>query len=413
MAQPATELDLSDNSYDSVDKDWVRTRAAVGELVSAVLSQAEPKIPFELREELWKVIYQLTNDPNPTEAYEARYGGSNMDPLTLSLNTIRGTAFHTLFKYLNWCRKQLNVEEGFEATPEVREVLEQHVDFEADKSLAVRGVYGERLPWLATIAPDWVTEYFDKLFPNGQNHSNFRKSVWETFINYTQPYDSVFEVLRNEYGNAIERLGEESLYKSEKSANHLAEHLNVLYIRGKIGLGDGGLIDAFYARASDNLSAHVFWFAGRMLRESILPPEMEERLSKLVEHRISNGAAHPREMESFGSIFVTEKLDAMWSLQRLRESLEISPTSEPDHMVIETLSKLAPDHPQVVLDNTSRLVDGADAAWKLQYWSPHLRSIIQTASQNGAAEQADALINKLAGKNLHGFRDLLSGGQKE
>ncbi len=116
-------------------------------------------------------------------------------------------------------------------------------------------------------------------------------------------------------------------------------------------------------------------------------------------------------MEAFGSIFSSAKFDPEWRLRQLTEALKVSPTSNPDHSVIETLSELASDFPPVAIECLTLLVEGSDAEWKVQYWGPHIRNAIASAVKKGENDRVSLLINKLVNKlaalGFVDFRDLL------
>jgi len=389
-------------------KECAEIREVIGDIISSSLLRGEVKIPFELRVQVWAVIEALTNDPNPTVAYEEKYGGENMDPLTLSLNTVRGEAFHTLFKYVDWCRQTLNIQDRtLESTTEVLPVLERHLRPDMEPSLAVRAVYGERLPALIAYDPAWVENHMSAIFPVGNEHAALYKAAWETFIIWTRPYDNVFEMLKAQYDRVVGHLGDKSFYRSESAAAHLSEHLIVFYARGIIELDEGGVLQRFYENASGKQAAHVFWFIARIVRENDVPAEVLQRFTELIEQRVKNGTAD--EQTAFGWLFSCGKFNIEWGLNLLREAVSSTKRSDPDHSVIERLSECAEQFPHLAIDVAIQLVDGADTEWKLQYWSAHLRTIIAAAVTSGDLEPADLLVNKLAAKNLPDFRNMLPG----
>ena len=103
--------------------------------------------------------------------HEERYGGDNMDPFTLSLNTIRGEAMNNVVKYAQWVQRGRTAEgsEGFsfDDAPEVRAVLEAHLDPERDLSLAIRAVYGRWSPQLYFMDETWVCANLSRILPKG------------------------------------------------------------------------------------------------------------------------------------------------------------------------------------------------------------------------------------------------------
>ena len=97
------------------------------------------------------ILQELTEDPDPTPEDEAKFlSQPNSDPHSLSINTIRGDAMHAVVQYALWLRRAFEkavnrealVAGGFEEMPEVREVLERHLDPATDPSLTTRSVYG-------------------------------------------------------------------------------------------------------------------------------------------------------------------------------------------------------------------------------------------------------------------------------
>ena len=74
------------------DPDWSWSRGTVATLLEAGMQQRPGEIPFTQREAVWQVLVPLTTDPDPTREHEAKYGGKNMDPATMAINTVRGKA---------------------------------------------------------------------------------------------------------------------------------------------------------------------------------------------------------------------------------------------------------------------------------------------------------------------------------
>ena len=125
-------------------------------MLSAGFESKTSPIPIAERERVWAVLAVLLHDPDPTPLHEERYGGANIGPRTLSLNTTRGQAMHAAVRYGLWIRRSMEAdepeavlrEEGFASIPELREVLDQHLDPGCDPSIAVRSIYGQWFPWL-------------------------------------------------------------------------------------------------------------------------------------------------------------------------------------------------------------------------------------------------------------------------
>src|SRR5262249_16810444 len=124
------------SEYSDLDSGWGWTRKSIAELLGSGFNKGNGQIFLELRNIAWDVLKPLTEDSEPTPEYEDRYGGSNMDPATLSINTTRPQAIHATVRYAMWVYRHAQegrnekdlVVRGFDGMPEVREVLDVHLD---------------------------------------------------------------------------------------------------------------------------------------------------------------------------------------------------------------------------------------------------------------------------------------------
>ncbi len=136
-----------------------------------------------------------------------------MDPATLALNTVRGHAMHAVVSYALWIHKAINDEhdksgahEGFDAMPEVRTVLDRHIDPARDPSVAVRSVYGQRFPWLGLLDEAWAASASQLIFPADSALRILGDAAWYSYVIFCQPYDRVFRLLRMQYSDAVDQL---------------------------------------------------------------------------------------------------------------------------------------------------------------------------------------------------------------
>ncbi|MDH4158176.1 MAG: hypothetical protein OEW00_12965, partial [candidate division Zixibacteria bacterium] len=87
----AEHLPEPDKSQDDFETGWRGVRKEIGSLISEGLTSADA-IPFNMRERIWQLVERLCGDEDPTIEFEAEYGGSNMSPVDMSINTVRGEA---------------------------------------------------------------------------------------------------------------------------------------------------------------------------------------------------------------------------------------------------------------------------------------------------------------------------------
>ena len=405
-----------------------QTKREVASLFVASLKVAEAGIPFEFRPFIWKVIEPLTHDPDPTPEVEARYGGSNMDPATLSLNTNRGEAMHAIIRYALWVRQHFEratnaevlLSAGFAQMPEVCEVLDYHLEMVNDPALSIRAVYGQWFPWLSLLDNDWAAKSADRIFPAEETLSDFWFAAWQTYVVFCAPYDSVFDILQKEYHRAVDRIGQQTKWKMipGNPDRRLVEHIITLYWRGKIELNEPeGLLTRLLNKAPDNLRGHAIGFIGRSLcnTKEPVPGLIIERLKdfwslRLSVHKNAETSSRGDELSEFGWWFISGKFDDAWSVANLREALSITGLVEPDHEVAERLATIAESAPLAAVECIYLMTKHVREQWRMYAISKSIRTILEIAMK-GADEKvrrlAEDTINRLLAQGHFEYRDLL------
>ncbi|MDQ3697042.1 MAG: hypothetical protein M3373_03315 [Gemmatimonadota bacterium] len=182
VAQPTPESDMVETPAMNRDPDWRWARKALSDLLGHGLSADEAgEIPFDARDRVWDLLSILANDVNPSPGYEARWRGSNMDPSTLALNTVRPEAVDAVIRYAFWVGRHLRGEaplpRGFDDVPEAAALLAARLDPAQDTSLAVRAAIGKWLGGLTRFDPDWVRDHLPQLLPEVVEWRVFRDAV--------------------------------------------------------------------------------------------------------------------------------------------------------------------------------------------------------------------------------------------
>jgi len=416
--------------YDDLGPHWGWTRKAIADLLAVGFQSGASEIPFDLPIMAWEVLKPLTDDPEPTPEYEARYGGSNMDPATLLINTTRGAAMHALIRYALWVRRHIGeaaggkerVARGFDEMPEVRRVLDHHLDPSHDPALAIRAVYGQWFPWLVLLDSRWTAQRVAEIFPPGETLRDLRDTAWETYITFCAPYDNVFDLLHEEYCYAVERIGTASS-ESRRLADpdeRLAEHLMTLYWRGKLSFDEpDGLLARFYAKASDSLRSHALAFVGRSLHstEEEIALQVVDRLQVLWQRRLdaarsgTPSTSHTAELAAFGWWFASAKFDDVWAIAQLKEALKLAGRVEREHLVVEHLATLAAEMPAHAVECLNLILEGDKEGWHIHGWRERARTILVAALQSTddiVQQTAVDLVHRLCARGHLAFRDLLS-----
>jgi hypothetical protein len=417
------EMPSGRQEYREQDVGWTDSRATIADLLSAGLESSASEIPFELRAEVWNILMPLTDDFDPTPEQDDRWrtSGGDDDALTLSVNSTRGEAMHALMRYALWVQRHHSrgdetkqQSSTFEIMPEVRDVLTRHLDPTADPSPAVRAVYGSWLPWLISLDPNWTTDSFARIFPDGEELKELRDAAWDTYVGYNDAYNDIFGVLREEYVRAVNRIGEKRAVPNRHRENpdeRLSEHLMLFYGRGIEDSEE--LLTQFFEKASDELCAHALWFVGETLSGEI-PAEVLTRFQTLWERRLEKSrespGSHKHELIAFGALFSSKSFAEDWAIIQLKNSLQISGWSEPDHKVVEYLAELSERFPKDAVDCLAIMVEGDKDGWRVQFWSEHVRNILMSGlgtPDRETREIAEAMVHRLGAQGHWQFRDLI------
>jgi hypothetical protein len=426
-----------DVSRFEADPHWGWTRAAVARLLTEGFSSEGNQIPFELREKVWSGIEAGTTDPEPTQAQENKYfekfvggerkkGGvptaAGFDPFTNSLNTPRGVAMEAVVRYALWVRSRYEesrdselLAKGFDAMPEVREVLDFHLNPQNDPSITIRTIYGQRAPWLQLLDDQWAQANTPRIFSRAR--PELWHAAWDAYIGYSQPFEKVFDWLRGEYAYAVEQMGSHDHGWSQPLAPDysLAQHLVSFYWRGKLSL-ESEILAAFLSRADGPLRAHVLSYIGRSLRNTSgsVPTEIIDRLKALWLQLVAAAKRRSEppqdEFKEYGWWFASSKLDDKWSIQQLLEALRLAKRLEPDHLVVERLATLAASMPSPVVEALQMMIEGDSVGWGVLGWTDKAKEIIRTARKSGdarAREAAENLVNLLGSRGHFDFGELL------
>jgi hypothetical protein len=408
------------------DPDWGWARNAIAKLLSEGFDH--DSIPFDQRDRAWGVVERLTEDPMPRPEDDARYG-ENTDPASYSINTTRGEAMHAVVRYALWVRRCLEKEpdgkarrgRGFDEMPEVRSVLERHLDPNYDPSIAIRAVYGQLFATLYFLDRNWTEANIARVFPHDDASKRLRDVAWGAYVIFCQPYNEIFDALLGEYRRAIETIGapSQNWHHLGNPDSRLAEHLMIEYWWGHLDWEKPeGLMASFYTKADAKLRSWALEFIGRSLREpsAQIAVEVLERLKNLWATRVEAvrplGKASPEseELRGFAWWFVSKRFDDEWAIDQVRQVLLIAGKFDFDDFVVERLAELARHMPVKTVECLSMIVEGDKEGWGVLGWRDHARTILSVAIGSGdpqAKNAAVVLINRLGSRGYFDFRDLL------
>lgn len=431
LCQNVVDVSLSTRTPETASQvlrsEWREARRAVAETLGLGLSAQKPQIlmPLTLREQVWSVLHSLTTDPDPTPDYETQYNhDSNQQIINLSINTVRGEAMHAVMRYALWLRRDQEVTvdraitSGFDQMPEVRQVLEEHLDPLLDPSLAIRSVYGQWFPWLALLDEAWTSQQIPKIFPHDPMLKSLRQIAWDGYITFCSPYSNALKLLAKEYEFAIEQLDLASEVRSTRRDPNeaLVQHLMTFYWQGYLSLEDK-LLTRFYFKAPVAIQKYAIEYVGRSLWQTkgAIDPQIQEWLIALWQFRLTAvqnvAQSDTAELGAYGWWFAAAKFDADWAIVQLKIVLELGVEIEADHFVIERLAECAETHLACVVDCLRRMLEQDQSDWNMHGWNDEVRQILSLALQQETSnlqQTARNMINTLGRRGYWEFRNLLA-----
>jgi len=377
-----------------------------------------PQIPFSMRESVWQIIEQLTEDTNL--APEQEEGRDLEEVLILSMDSIRGQAMDGVVRYACWVSSAPDNAEPpppssmFDKMPEVRTVLDRHLNLEYDHSLAVHSIYGSCFGILHFLDADWTKANLRKIFPIAEEVRAYRRVSWYAFLTVGEHYERVFDLLSDDYRWTLDQLGPTSTITDEELRN-LGYHLLSAYVGGKTALSDpGSVINKFLDQAPSDARAHAINSLGINIGERGIQFGQDEitRIQALWLQRLeahSAGTA-PDELAGFGWWFLCSQFPDNWAIQQLLRTLELCPKIDAAHLVAKKLAALCPQWRVEAVRCIELMVESDEQAIWIYSFQEETSVILKSCfeSQDPVVQQvAQNFINRMAARGHLVFRKLI------
>ncbi len=304
--------------------------------------------------------------------------------------------------------------------PEVRELLERHLEPSHDKSRAIRSVYGQWFPWLVMLDQQWAATVVDRIFPTTDQQSDFFDAAWLAYLSFNQVYRNTSSLLGRQYAHAVALMGQPSIIHVRSlrpPAAALGGHLVAMYAYGDLRLDSGTLAD-WFARADGKDRETVLADVGRGLmppsngkpisEEERASPEVLARLQQLWDIRVK-APEHAQEASAFGWWFASGLFDDRWAIEQLAAAAKLGGRVDALHFSTKRLTHLADSFPAAAVT----LLDSLLQSPSRDMWSYSLRDairpIFEAAKRNGGSvwEAAKHVINRMAERGLGDYGGLL------
>ncbi len=397
------------------------SRRAIADLLAQGLAEGSVEAPIAERERIFGLIAVLTEDPNPTPEHEERYGGSNMDPSTLALNTTRGETMNALVRYCLWVARNepADAQAGLSSAPEGRELLERHLDPGHDPSLAIRSIYGRWWASLFNLDREWLAAHMAEIFPATPEEAALFAAAFDAFLAFTYPWPGGFDLLEEPYRVGAERAGEEPRSRTMHGdpRTRLGNHLIALRAYGTIDTEPGGILDTFWSNAPAEVRGAVVRNAGWTVERTENPdPEVFVRLAETWEWIASReeGEDAGEVLDGFGAWLPAPNLDPAWLLQQALAVLGRGIPLDPDFSAYGALPRLAETDPRSALAVLRGMVETERNRWTPLGSREQIRELLAlTLGDPDPVVRAEAqhMVDRLIGIGLRDLRDLAEATQ--
>ena len=396
-------------------------------LLESALERHPVPIPFDQRHSVIEILQRLAAAPDPSPASAPH--GLTVDPLRTApfdrparVKTLDAAVSVGIWaaRHLTEGQQAITLPGGLEVIPELKDILEAHLDGNRDRALSVSAFFGRNLPKLATLDASWVEQNLARIFPADGRSIDLYQAAWRGYILlWNHPYPQVFRLLRAHYEAAVDRIqpAVPEEHEHHDPDRQLARHLMILYWHGEIDWDrENGILRRFFTRASDVLRAEAIQFLGMSLaHERSVPAEVLERMRRIWDIRREatiDKAGHAQEIAAFGWWPVSGKFDEPWATAQLTQILASAGKATPEPQVIEWLAEVAPRYPREAVRCLELFAEGRDWDFHASLWDGEANAILGAALRDSQPETRRAavdLINRLGSRGLRQFRRLLQG----
>lgn len=409
-SDPGTFPTASSHRYGDADPDWGWARKEIASLLEVGVTQSSSGLTAEFAGDVWLLLRDLAEDPEPDQRYESQYGMKNSDWSTLALNTVRPATFLAIHSYWVWIS---GVAPDFPMQADVKATLAAHLDPSFDPSLTVRSTYGQSVPSLLDVDREWVMAHLEQIFPLERRLLDYFWSAWSSYLVFWLPHPQLFEVLSPFYRAAITLIGEEPDWRWLRDpSERLGEHLFPLYASGLAAYEEW--LEPFFTRAGSELRHNLLAWVGQSLRQREEPDaETVERLLRVWELRVTHSGETDdmTELPAFGWWFTSDWVPTEWALDQLHAVLQRGVRVDADRDVVAKLSRHAGRSPRSVSRCLRLLVTNESQAWRVIGWSEALKGAINdllASSDHDAVEETRATVAVLMMRfGLRDFHALL------
>jgi hypothetical protein len=387
------------------DSDYRNLKFEVLQLLEAGLAiqprDEDPGIGETNAGRIGAILASFSDNPEPTPEYEVKYGGSNMDPLTLSINTVRPGAIRALIRLVHRFPET-------DAAADALAIIDRHIAG-VDASLAVAAAVGEGTGRLFESAHSWIEERVAAIFGVRLPTTEYQQVALSMALAIHLFHTPLLELLRRPILLMIEEIGRVEHVSGWRTHDRTFNQLIGDWILRGIIDGhlsyDDPLVQSWFEHADAELRGdalgHLAWL---MTRWGSVPDDVVERVADLWDRRVAHVKEHREDAAELAGVYWlarSEKYEVQWWLPRLEYASSVVPDFRTRGMLGECLagaSAVDPDTALKVVENVLGERGSHSSSMEYDLMERAVPQVIASALDTGEAElkqRATDLMNRL------------------
>jgi hypothetical protein len=187
------------------------------DVLQSLIKVNKDKFDIEHKDKVWDIVEYLCFADSEGLNEESEDQKTNMDPLTVSLNRVTGSAMHLLLDYALWYAYHTKSEHGDKTNPNrlvnerrVLEVFEHKLNDKVEnptlQRLAVHSTFGLFMPNLSYLNKNWLIDNLGKIFPLEDKYEPYWNAAFSGFLYISRFYKDLFKLLKPQFERAIKHI---------------------------------------------------------------------------------------------------------------------------------------------------------------------------------------------------------------
>ena len=392
--------------------EWRDVRLNTLRLLEAGFRQGDNEAPITVRDQVWTIVENAANDPDPVPEVEADLYASGRTPDDLALSHMRPQALLTAIAFALWVRRHDPVADLIP----FKQALDSHLDPQHESSRAVRSVYGARFPQLAFLDRPWASEHAAAVFPEQETERGLWEAAWGAYVTFAQVVADDWVILEDHYQIAVNLTDPTATDRRPLGrAYGLGRHLLIRYWSGQLTLASHDqLLSRFYQNAPASVCTDLMRFLGISLLETdALTTSIADRFTALWEMRLQtvHNGPYSSELAEFGNWFGAGKLGDEWELRQLLTVLSRAGRIDSVNLVLPRLAGMASAHASTSLAILEAWIRTGPDRFRLQLQEANIRTILMAGVASGDEAMAEAVTTIISLCIAEGLdlRDTLRG----